>query len=248
MAFMVVGACVGVARGEIGFLVAVGMTLAGSFAGWVFPALFAYACHSETKRWKIRRIKCLDCLAVCRLRDAEAAAGIVPSVCASAPKLKVEACEVCGLTKPGNSYVFYYGHKLGTRSWSEYTPTGFATTEETRYRMAGSDSAFICTRCIRVETLRSIGLFILSLTLPLVLLPLFLWLGRTVSELFKFGALICACCAAGAVGGGLGWLLRGREIGSKLAIELRKKDLSGRGFSAFLTPHRHDRLTPVKPS
>ena len=153
---------------------------------------------------------------------------------------RVDACEKCRTVAEGRAYIFYYGKYLSTRSYR--VPGGIGI--ETRYQIAGKDSAFLCGRCVRRRQKKYLLLILMLLLMISLIFFCFRHLPGAHGS-FDLGAYLggigIVLLIAGLVCMPL--LLRGTIYsGCMLAIKMKRTFHESRGFRAFFRADRKSRL------
>ena len=150
-----------------------------------------------------------------------------------------KACEKCHKVQDaGGRYYYYYGY-LGA-SPEGVTADQVVALRDTQYLLAGRESAFLCQRCAnRPRWLNALWIF-----LPL-LLAIIVFAGLVYTATIEFTEITCLTIGFVVIG----YLilmrkfLRGKpDLPERVAIDLKKKSLQGKGFNVFLTETQFKKL------
>lgn len=145
------------------------------------------------------------------------------------------ACGKCGRdTGAGNAYSFHYGTKGPSTSYRDFDRMQRVTT--TPYRIVGSESVWVCDRCVRFAQALWVLPFVIMLLSGAVAFALE---GSPDAESVPCLALTAALMLAGIV-----LVLRGKkEFGERVAIRVRKRALRSQGYNALLTSSAYKRIS-----
>lgn len=186
------------------------------------------------------------------------------------------ACALCGKKRKGRDYRFHYGEELSRSSEQVNDGISLYAVETTiRYRMAGEDRVHICQKCIWRQMTRrwwseGSGSFILPcLIIGGIGAAVFAVLWHYFEDFMRSGAtefteqiaflLILApailagfcligvvlCCGAFLMD--VLDLLVG-DLGTILAIEIKREEYKSMGYDALLTPRQRRKLKAELPS
>jgi hypothetical protein len=142
-------------------------------------------------------------------------------------------CELCSRQQlQGNRYNFWYGKKSPESRHYE----GAMRVRTRYYTFAGTQSAWICERCVRPYKLLR-GIFLALMPTLLVLSP-FLPMWDDIGSKICFGGIGLSLIVY------LIWFFINypNDTGEKMAIRLHKKKLKAGGYNIFLTAYEYNSL------
>lgn len=159
-------------------------------------------------------------------------------------------CDICRTAAQGNRYFFWYGKYLGVQNYAYGAPS---IRWKINYHILGKSSAFICTRCFRRELwqreftgwkngqilLRTMSGILFYLLLSMVQNSAITLSGSRITNLIP---VFLGFMMVLSFGSGLYSIFTLREFGSRLAISLKKAEISSDSDIRFFTPAQFNHL------